>query len=117
MFNPNDMFMPDTPQTVAAREQIQKEAIATAKAAGESARSCINTQVFSAYKAAMQRSQEKMVDAMIAYTHNFFQEQNGDLAIYAVNMARYITKIQDLKALLTAVEKDAEKGIHVQKEA
>lgn len=110
MFSYEDIFQPETKESLEIKQKISQEASLAVKAVGDTARSCINTEAFSAYKLAFSKAEAKIVDAMISYTHNFFQENNGDMAIYGANMARFITKIQDLKALLNAVETDAQKG-------
>lgn len=110
-FSYADIFKHESPEELHLLNKKIEESISAAKAAGDAARSCINTEAFQTYKRSFEIAESKIVDAMIAYTHNFFQENNGSLDVYGANMARYITKIQDLKSLLTAVEVDSKKGL------
>lgn len=105
-----DMFEQQTEDQKAVLAKANDEAKAAVKAVGDSARSCINTEAFQSYKRDFERAQDKIVDAMIEYTQIFFSDDNGNIATYGAKMARYITKLQDLKALLTVVENDAKKG-------
>jgi hypothetical protein len=109
-FDYNNIFEQDVPQTVEEARKKAEDAALAIKAVGEGARACINTESFQAYKRSFENAQEKIIEAMISYTHNFFQENDGDMAVYGANMARFVTKVQDLKALLISVENDAQKG-------
>lgn len=78
---------------------------------GADARRCINTDGFQRYKQQFQSAQDGIMDAMIRYSRWFCNQQGADVAVYAMNMARYVQKIEDLKILLIRVEADARKGI------
>lgn len=78
---------------------------------GDAARQCIATDCFVQYKTQFEKAQSSILDAMISYTNQFCLQPNGDIAVYALKIARYIQKIQDLKLLLGQVEIDANKGL------
>ena len=83
---------------------------------GESARACLNTGVFVNYKEQFEKAYDNILDAMIKYTNDFCADPNGNVSLYALKMARYVQKIQDLKILIKQVEVDSLKGAVPEKE-
>lgn len=81
------------------------------KVIGDSARKCLATADFAQYKLQFEAAREAILDAMIVYTNNFTSKDTGDVAMYALKMARYVQKVNDLKVLLTQVELDTRKGL------
>ncbi len=83
---------------------------------GDTARACLNSELFALYRKKFELVQARMIDTMIAYDHDFFRQPNGDINIYAVNMSKMIQRIVDLRVLLNNVESDAQKGKFDEKE-
>jgi hypothetical protein len=88
-------------------EESIKEAAKKVRLAGEAARKCLTLQEFQIYTQQFEKAQEAIVIKMIQYTKAFFESEHGDMTKYGANMARFITKIQDLRVLLDRVNSDA----------
>lgn len=102
-FDFNDIFEDEKPVVVS--EEVKKQLASIA----ENAKACLNTAVFDKYKQNYQAMLPKMMDVMVQYT-NEFRRAEISLEQYAVNMACYVTKVQDLRALLLTVEIESKKS-------
>ena len=78
---------------------------------GNMARKCLGNEDFVTYREQFEVAYSKILDAMIAYTNNFFNKDDNSADVYAMSMVRYITKIQLLKVLLGQIERDSKKGM------
>ena len=78
--------------------------------AAKAARKCLTMPEFHFYRIQFERAQEAIIDKMIQYTSAFFASEHGDMNKYGANMARFMTKLQDLRVLLNTVEKEAKRG-------
>lgn len=103
-FQFEDIFQEEDMQAI---EQHESEL----RKLGAAARACINSEKFVAYKERMEKVLAQMPDVLISFTNDYFNEMNGDMAFYGAKMARYITKIQNLRMMLKAVEIDFNKSI------
>lgn len=83
-------------------------------AIGEAARKCLNTSAFEHYRTQYERALNGIMDAMVRYTNSYFAKEDSDAVKYAMAMACYVTKIQNLRILLKQVELDAKKGLNQQ---
>lgn len=70
------------------------------------AHACIKDEKFVNYKRQLEKAQLHIIEDMIGYTKRHFNNIGGDLQTYGANMARYITRIEDLRMLLKKVEFD-----------
>lgn len=108
-FHWEDLFKPKDDHTSKERRQEARKRIDEAIAAGKKA---LNTPEFAFYREKLEKAQASIVDSMILYTNEFFRDNVGDMAKYGANMARFMTRITTLRALLNQVESDARKDKH-----
>lgn len=105
----NDIFAPQSQKEKEDFAVKQKELADAITRATKAAQSCLNSEQFHGYRRQYQNAEKKLVDVMIRYTRSFFTEEKGDMAKYGANMARYITKLDDMRMLLNQVESDAKR--------
>lgn len=101
-----DVFKPE-------QEAKPSELLAAVKKTGVLANKCLNTEDFKQYREQFEVAQSKLVGAMITYTHEFFLEPKGGMDVYGAQMARFVTKIQDMRVLLGQIESDVRKAERV----
>lgn len=77
---------------------------------GDMARKCLSMQEFKSYRNQYKRTEESVIDALINYSNMFAKHNEGGIDKYAVVVMRYLTKLDDLRSLLTVVERNAKKG-------
>lgn len=106
-----DMF---ETEGVEPAEQLEKTRLKL-KDIGASARKCLASSDFQAYKKVFEDELAGIMNAMVIYTANY-GKQGDTLETYALNMIRFVQRITDLRKLLTYVELDAKKGIDQPKE-
>ncbi len=71
---------------------------------------------FKSYRDSFKRAESALMDALIAYNHQFSISGDGDIAKYAMKINRLLTKAQDVRELLNTVETNAKRtGKHEQK--
>lgn len=99
-----DIFQQEESTSVEEHDIELREAISAARA-------CLNSGAFIKYKQRIENIEKQMVDIMVAFTNDYFNEMNGDLAFYGAKIARYITKIQNVRMLLKAVQLDADRKL------
>ena len=73
------------------------------------AKVCLSSKDFEEYRKAYDKVEGKMITLMIAFTDGFMAQGTGDMGFYGAKMARMVTKLSDLKALLCAVQADVRK--------
>ena len=101
------MFEPVGKKERKELEQMQKESAERIKITQGIAKKCLGNEDFVKYRKDFYAARAKILDEMIRYTKLFFLEKNGDMAMYGTQMARYLTKIEDLGLLLDTVERNA----------
>lgn len=103
-----DMFKPEDEATLKAKRTEAKSRVLEVIEAGKS---CLTHPNFKMYRERYEKAQASIVTAMILYTNDFFAKPDGDMALYGANMARFMTRITTLRALLGQVESDVKKEI------
>ena len=73
------------------------------------ARICFALKQFADYKKQYQQVEDKMLVAMAALTESYLAGK-FDLITYGARMLVYMTRLKDLKLLLSVVESDIRKG-------
>ena len=102
-FQFEDVFKPED-------EEKPNELIAEIKKTGVLANRCLNNEDFKAYRDQFEKAQTKLISAMITYTHEFFLDPRVGMDVYGAQMARFITKLQDMRVLLGQVESDIKRS-------
>lgn len=90
--------------------RAEKEAELIYTAAGDRARKCLSTEDFKTYREDYRRAEAKIVDYLLKYNIFFHKNTSANLEIYAMNVSRYLTKLESLRSLLEVISKDAQKG-------
>lgn len=109
MFNKfqfEDVFTPEA-------KVDKNDLVSSIRKTGVLANKCLNSEDFKAYRAQFEKAQSNIVTAMISYTHDFFISPSGDMGVYGANMARFVTKLNDLRLLLGQIESDVKKAERV----
>jgi hypothetical protein len=99
-----DIFQEENRLDLELHEKELREAVAAARA-------CVNNEKFIVYKQRIEKLLLQMPDVLISFTNEFFAKDEGDMAFYGAKMARYVTKVQNLRLLLKAVEQDSGKTL------
>ncbi len=105
-FQFSDVFQPE-------KEEKPNEVLIAVKKAGVMANKCLNNEDFKEYRVQFEIAQSKLIGAMITYTHEFFIDPKGGMDVYGAQIARFVTKIQDLRVLIGQVEADLRKAERV----
>ena len=100
MDNFNDAF--EAPEQIEEVKPLIDRTISQAK-------KCVSLPDFEEYRKQLEKARDGMVNSMIIYTHSYMLQDSGDMAFYGAKMMRMVTKLQDLNALLSAVEGDLRK--------
>lgn len=108
-FDFSDVFSPEV-------EKNKSELISSIRKTGVLANKCLDNEDFKQYRLAFERAQANLVTAMISYTHDFFIDPKGGMDVYGANMARFVTKLNDMRVLLGQVESDLKKAERVKDE-
>lgn len=90
--------------------RAEKEAELVFTAAGDRARRCLSTEDFKTYREEYRRAEEKIIDYLLKYNIFFHKNTSANMEIYAMNVARYLTKLESLRSLLDVITRDAQKG-------
>lgn len=100
------MFKPEDQKALVREEKIAKENI---RLTGDMARACLNTSPFKRYKEQYVKAEAGVVDAMLKLTEVYVQ---GGFALeaYATKTLVYMTKLKDIRALLTTITSDSRRG-------
>lgn len=107
MFKDEQFRFEDIFKAVEEDKESIKKAAEKVEAAGKAAKKCLNTDEFAIYREQFAKANDAIINKMMQYTKAFFESEHGDMAKYGANMARFITKLQDLRILLDKVESDA----------
>lgn len=105
----NDMFSPPSQQDKEKYAQSQKELADAIQRTAQAAQSCLNSELFHGYRRQYQNAEKMLISVIIQYTRSFFSEDRGDMNKYGAQMARYITKLDDMRMLLRQVDNDAKR--------
>lgn len=97
-----DIFKPEKKENDDLQKSVDK-VISQAKL-------CLTSKEFEKYRKAYEAAEAKMVANLISFTNGFMSLDSGDMSFYGAKVARMITKLSDLKALLDGVESDVRKG-------
>lgn len=95
--------------------KAEKEAESFYTVAGDRARKCLSTEDFKSYRDDYRRAQEKIVDYLLKYNIFFHKNPSANLELYAMNISRYLTKLESLRSLLEVILKDSQKDQHNEK--
>lgn len=106
----DDIFAPHSQQEKEDFARIQKESAENIKRVTEAAQACLSSELFHSYRFQYQNAEKRLVDVMIRYTRSFFSEDRGDMSKYGAMMARYITKLDDMRMMLKQVENDSRRS-------
>ena len=98
-------------QDVKEVDKKLKSAEAALQAAGDRARICLNTDQFKIYRDSFKRAEAALLDALIAYNHQFSLSESGDVYKFAMKVNRMLTKAQDVRELLNTIETNARRGL------
>jgi len=111
MFKDDQFKFEDIFKTNEVDAESIKEAAKKIDEAGKAARKCLTLQEFQIYRQAFEKAQEAIINKMIQYDSAFFASEHGDMPKYGATMARFVTKIKDLRILLNKVEGDANRSV------
>lgn len=95
--------------------EAQRQAEASFTIAGDRARKCLSTEDFRNYRLDYMKAEVKLLDALLKYNNFFHKNSTGDTSLYAMVVARYLTKLEALRSLLEVITKDAQKGMPSEK--
>ena len=105
----NDMFSSPSQKDKEDFAVKQKELADAIQRTAQAAQSCLNSEQFHGYRRQYENAEKMLVSVMIQYTRSFFSESGGSLDKYGAQMARYITKLDDMRMLLRQVGNDAKR--------
>jgi hypothetical protein len=105
-FQFDDVFEPEV-------KGDKSELLDAIRKTGVLANKCLSNEDFQAYRKQFEKAQSLIISSMITYTHDFFLEPKAGMDVYGANMARFVTKLNDLRILLGQVEIDIKKAERV----
>ena len=104
----SEMFKPRDAKEVEKKLKTAEHAM---QVASDRARRCLSMEEFKAYKDSFQRASDSLLDALIAYNHQFSLSENGCIEKYAMKVNRLLTKAQDVRELLNVIETASKRGV------
>lgn len=103
-----DIFKPRDAKEVEKKLKTAEHAM---QVASDRARRCLSMEEFKAYRDSFQRASDSLLDALIAYNHQFSISDNGDLNKYAMKVNRLLTKAQDVRELLNTIDTASKRAV------
>lgn len=106
MFNFDDHFGKTDVKKEKQEAQDIKDSL---KSLGNTARVCLNSSQFHDYRKQYEATEAKVVESILRLTSNL---ENGelDLTAYGTKVLVFMTRLKDLRSLLTIVKNDSKKG-------
>jgi hypothetical protein len=101
--------MKDLKQLFSFGQQAVEESSTQVKLTGDIARACLNTKEFKQYREQYAKMEAKVIDEMIIDAANF-SVSNDSTEKFGAKCLVKLTRIRDLRSLMTKVLTDAQKG-------
>lgn len=90
-------------------DKKEDKSITDIKLTGDCARACLSTKEFKLYRDQYSKMESKVIDEMIMDAANF-PVSNEDIAKFGAKCLVRLTRLRDLRSLITKVQNDSQKG-------